>query len=325
MILTLTPNPAVDETIEMDEPLAADAVQSTREMQFTPGGDGINVSEFVHALGGETMATGVTGGFTGYFIEQDLSGLDIPTDFCSVDSAPTRINTTILAPPPEELQTTRVGDDEAVERQQFQLQQPGPEVDEECVDRLVETVREHDPDILNIGGSLPRGMGPADIDRLAAAGDWDTALNVHGEVLGDLEESYECCRLNRAGIEAATGVTIDSIDDCKDAALALQAEGFERVVASMADDGAVLVTPEQALYAPSLNVDVADTVAAGDALLAGILWGYEQGWDDRRALKAGVATAGAVVGVTGTSIDHIDPEPAMAGLSVWQLDHDRET
>nr|WP_231754587.1 PfkB family carbohydrate kinase [Halapricum sp. CBA1109] len=92
----------------MDEPLAADAVQSTRDMQFTPGGDGINVSEFVHALGGETVATGVTGGFTGYFIEQDLSGLDVPTDFCSVDSAPTRINTTILTPPPEGPQTTRV-------------------------------------------------------------------------------------------------------------------------------------------------------------------------------------------------------------------------
>lgn len=319
MILTLTPNPAVDETIEMDEVLEPDSVQKTAGMQFDSGGNGINVSQFVGALGGETVATGITGGFTGYFIRENLADLDVEADFCDVSGVTTRINTTILTPGEESLQTSRVQDEPVERRQQYQLQQPGPEVTADVVDRLIETLQAHEPDILNIGGSLPKGMSVDAIDRLATAGEWRTALNIHGDVLTEVEHTYEYCRLNRSGLETATGRTVESIDDCKDAALELHEDGFERVLASMASDGAVLVTPEKALYASAPEVDVADTVGAGDALLAGALWGYEQGWDDRRSLKAGVATAGDVVSVTGSSVDAIDPD--IDDIEVWELEH----
>jgi 1-phosphofructokinase len=319
MILTVTPNPAVDQVIELDEPLEADAVQRSTETRFDSGGNGINVSQFVNALGGETLATGVLGEFTGYFIREDLEGFDVPIDFTETESGPTRLNTTILSPVDTSPQTSRVEEDTDEQKEQYQLAQPGPSVSAETVDELFETVQAHDPDIVYLGGSLPPGMEPADIDRLAAAGDWETAVDVHGDVLQQLEGSYEYCRANDVHLSAATGVDIDSINTCEEAAIALQAEGFERVVASMGEEGAMIVSEEYTLYAPAPDVNVVDDVAAGDALFAGVLWAHQQGWSDEQALRVGVAAARRLVTVSGTSVETLDIEDSMDDVQVWQL------
>ncbi|QSG07474.1 PfkB family carbohydrate kinase [Halapricum desulfuricans] len=319
MLLTLTPNPAVDQTIEMDEPLEPDTVQKSANAQFDSGGGGINLSQFVHALGGETVASGITGGFTGYFIEQDLKEFGIPTDFCTIESAPTRINSTILVPERDRPRTSRVTGSESSETVEYQIRQAGPAVTDAVIDQLVETVREHEPEILVIAGSLPPGMEPEAVDRLATAGDWETAVNVHGDVLLELEETYEYCRTNQAATEMATGRTIDSITDCEQAALEIQAMGFERVVASMGSEGAVMITPEQTLYSPAVDVDVVDTKGAGDALFGAILWAYEQGWDDTKALRAGVATAWKLVTVKGSTVTDLSPQDRMDKVHVWEM------
>ncbi|QSG05741.1 1-phosphofructokinase [Halapricum desulfuricans] len=320
MILTLTPNPAVDQTIEMDEPLEPDAVQTSVGAKFDAGGNGINVSQFVRALGGETTATGITGGFTGYFIEQTLSEFGIPTDFCQIESQPTRINTTILAPGREQFQTSRMDEESDHPRSEYRLLQTGPEVTDHVVDLLIETVREHDPEILNIGGSLPPGMDAAAVDRIAAAGDWKTAVDIHGDVLTDLEETYEYCRPNREELEAATGITVETITDCEQAAKQLHEMGFERVIASMGSEGAVMVTPDQTLYSSAVDVEVVDTVGAGDALFAAVLWADEQGWSDEKALRAGVATAWKLVTVTGSSVRDLNPQERINEVRVWEMD-----
>ncbi|WP_181686079.1 1-phosphofructokinase [Halorhabdus salina] len=301
MILTVTPNPAVDQTIVIDEALEAGTVQRSTDAQFDSGGNGINVSQFLRALDSETVATGIIGGFTGYFIEQDLETYDVPTDFVDVGD-PTRMNTTIL--PPEN---------------EYKLNQSGPEVPEAKVDELIETLKEHDPSVINIGGSLPPGMDAQDVDRLAEAGDWDTALDVHGELMPDLEHTYEYCKPNREELANATGIEIETIDDCAEAAQELQSWGYERVLASMGAEGAVLITPEETLFAPSLDVDVIDTVGAGDSMFAGALWAYEQGWDDEDALRSGVATSAHLVQVKGPSIRELDPESLMDDVRVWSM------
>jgi 1-phosphofructokinase len=302
MILTVTPNPAVDQTIEMDDALAADAVQRSSEARFDAGGNGINVSQFVRALGDETLATGIVGGFTGYFIEQNLKHFGVPTDFCKTDTEPTRMNTTILTPEAE-----------------YHLNQTGPTVGEAAVDDLIDVLQKHDPSIVDIGGSLPPGMDDSAVDRIAAAGDWDTAIDVHGDLLPNLEETYEYCKPNEIELEEATGIEINDIDDCAEAARELQEWGFERVIASMGGDGAMMVTPEETLYAPALDVDVVDTVGAGDSMFAAVLWAFEQGWDDEDALRAGVAMSSKIVGITGTSIDEVDISERMDGVRVWTL------
>jgi len=303
MILTVTPNPAVDQTIEMPEPLESDTIQRSTGARFDSGGNGINVSQFVSALSGETVATGVVGGFTGYFLRQDLGAFEVPTDFCNIDPETTRMNTTVLSPEAE-----------------YHLNQSGPSVGgDAAVEELIATIREHDPETVDIGGSLPPGMEATHVDEIAAAGDWDTGIDVHGELLEDLEETYEFIKPNEIELQNATGIEVTDIDDCAEAARTLQKRGFERVIASMGGEGAMMVTPDKTLFAPALDVEVVDTVGAGDSLFAAVLWAYSQGWDDETALRAGVATSSKIVGIAGTSVDSLDVRETMESVKVWSL------
>ncbi|MFB6162307.1 MAG: 1-phosphofructokinase [Halococcoides sp.] len=301
MILTITPNPAVDQTVQIDEDLEAGRVQRSTGAQFDSGGNGINLSQFLRAFDAETVATGITGGFTGYFIKQDLAEYDVPTDFVSTDD-PTRLNTTVHAAGKE-----------------YKLNQSGPEVESDIVEEIIATAREHDPEILNVGGSLPPGLDSEAVDRIAAAGDWETALDVHGEHLPDLTNGAEYVKPNAVELESATGIAVESIDDCAKAARDLQEMGFERVLASMGADGAMLVTPEETLYAPALDVDAVDTVGAGDSMFAGALWAYEQGWSDEDALKAAVSVSSQVVETHGPSARDLDPESRMDEVRLWSM------
>ena len=56
MIVTLTPNPSVDATLELGGPLEPGAVQRTVAYSHVAGGKGLNVSHAVHLAGAPTLA-----------------------------------------------------------------------------------------------------------------------------------------------------------------------------------------------------------------------------------------------------------------------------
>lgn len=288
MILTVTLNPAVDHTLQLEDELTPDTVARTDTAQFDPGGKGINVSKYLVSLGIETVATGFVGDFLGRFLQEELTAHDIPNDFVEISGC-TRLNTTILTPQSE-----------------FKINQNGPTVDEMAVESIVETIARYDPETVVVAGSLPPGVGPEILDRIAEAGSWDTVVDVGGDVLRELDAEYALCKPNREELATTLGEEIESLDDAFAATRRLQGRGFERVVASLGGDGAVMATPEAVLYTPALDVDVVDTVGAGDALLSGVLAERECGGTDESALRAGVAVASRVVGVSGTSVPPLD-------------------
>ncbi len=288
MILTVTPNPAVDHTLQLDEELESGTVARTDAAQFDPGGKGINVSKYLVALDAETVATGYVGDFLGRFLRKRLSDRDIPNDFVEIAGC-TRLNTTVLTPESE-----------------FKINQRGPTVGEGDVESVVETIERHGPRTVVVAGSLPPGVDPGTIDRIAEAGPWETVVDVRGDVLSELDADHALCKPNREELAAATGEPVESLEDAFSAARSLQRRGFERVVASLGADGAVMATPDTVLHTPALDVDVVDTVGAGDALLSGVLAERARGGTDEAALRAGVAVASRVVGVSGTSVPTLD-------------------
>ncbi|ACV48767.1 MULTISPECIES: 1-phosphofructokinase [Halomicrobium] len=288
MILTVTYNPAVDQTVTFDEPLASETVNRATDAQFDAGGKGINVSQFLTAMDTATVATGLLGGFTGTFVTEQLEAADIPAEFVTVDE-PTRLNTTALAG----------GAD-------YKLNQAGPTVDASAVDDLVDRIADHEPARVLVGGSLPPGLESDAIDRIASSGPWRTAVDVEGETLRTLSADYALCKPNREELAAATETTVETVEECVAAASALGERGFERVVASLGADGAVLVGPDGAVHAEPLAVDVVDTVGAGDALLSGVLASLERGESDELALATGVAVASRVVSQAGTGVPDLD-------------------
>jgi 1-phosphofructokinase len=297
MILTVTLNPAVDHTVTVDEPLTSDEVHRASDSQYDAGGKGINVSKYLVELGRETLATGVVGGFLGDFVRERLAEDGIPHDFVDIDGL-TRLNTTILS------------DGE------YKINQNGPTVGVDAIDGVIETIEHHQPKLVVVAGSLPPGLDTDDIDAISRAGDWRTVVDVGGTTLRELDASYHLCKPNRSELKAATGRPAETVEECIEAALALRDDGFETVVASLGADGAILASAEGTFHAPSLDVDVVDTVGAGDALLSGVLAALDRGASNQRALGEGIAVASQVVSVPGTSIpqfsDHLGDVESVA-------------
>ena len=288
MIQTITLNPAVDHTLQLEEELTSDAVARTDAAQFDPGGKGINVSKYLVGLGTETVATGFVGDFLGEFLERELTSRNIPNDFVEI-AGRTRLNTTVLTPQSE-----------------FKINQRGPTIEEAAIESIVDTLENHRPETVVVAGSLPPGTTPRTIDRIAEAGPWETVVDVGGDVMRELEAEYALCKPNREELTAATGERIESLEDACSAARTLQRRGFERVVASLGEDGAVMATSDAVLHTPALDVDVVDTVGAGDALLSGVLAERQRGGTNEAALRAGIAVASRVVSVSGTSVPDFD-------------------
>ena len=94
MILTVTFNPAIDKTAEVDE-LIPGGLNRLRNVMQDAGGKGINVSKTIHALQGKSVATGFLAGSAGEYIRKVLNGLAIDNDFVWVEGM-TRTNLKVL-------------------------------------------------------------------------------------------------------------------------------------------------------------------------------------------------------------------------------------
>jgi 1-phosphofructokinase len=284
MILTVTLNPAVDQTLQFDEPLAPDRVMRAEEARFDAGGKGINVAQFLAGMDRACVATGLVGGFTGQFVRDRLADDSIPTDFVEADG-PTRLNTSAIA--------------DGVE---YKLNHDGPVADDDDIEAIVEVVRRRDPDTVVVGGSLPPGVTTDAVDAIAAAGEWETIVDMDGPQLTALAGQYALCAPNDVELADALGRELPTVEACAEAAQTFRAEGFDRVLASLGDAGALLVTESTTLFAEPLETDVVDTVGAGDALLSGVVAAWADGADDELALRTGVALATLVVGRAGPTV-----------------------
>ncbi|MUV58308.1 1-phosphofructokinase [Halogeometricum sp. CBA1124] len=287
-VLTVTANPAVDHTVRVDEPLRTGTVARTDDAKFDAGGKGINVSKYLTALDVDAPATGFLGGPFGKMIRDRLDDDAVPNDFVDIGDR-TRLNTTVLGPEGE-----------------YKINHDGPAVRDGEVTALVDRVRERAPDRLVVAGSLPKGVTTDDVDELASAGDWETAVDMGGAALAELDASYLACKPNRDELAVATGMAVETTADCAAAAQALRDGKFRFVVASLGPDGALLAAESGTYHAPAVPADVVDTVGAGDALLSGFLAGLTRGESERTALKTGVTVASRVVAASGTSVPDFD-------------------
>ena len=294
-VATVTLNPAVDQTLRVDRALAPDEVIRVDEAQFDPGGKGINVSQYLDAMGTETVASGVLGGFLGEFVADELAAAGIETAFVHV-AGTTRMNSTVHAAAEE-----------------YKLNQRGPQVSTADVDAIVERLRGVAPSTVVVAGSLPPGLDSDAIDRLARAGPWETVVDVEGALLRELDAEYAWCKPNVPELAAATGRDGDGVDDPVDAARQLRADGFDGVIASLGADGAVLVSGDGVVHEPAIETEVVDTVGAGDALLSGVLAALEAGASHDAALHTGVVAATAVVSTHGTTVPSL-PDPTDSGV-----------
>jgi 1-phosphofructokinase family hexose kinase len=283
VILTVTPNPALDVTYDVERlvPHASHRVLRVREVA---GGKGLNVASVLAMLGHDVLATGLVGGGSGAQVRADLDGRGIRHELleCAV---PTRRTVTVVS---------------AADGEATAFNEPGePWSAAECerlaehVDRLV---RVHRPRVVVASGSVPPGFGGeeyAALVRSAHAAGCAVVLDASGDaLLAGVAAGPDVVKPNRDELHEVTGEA-----DPVRGATVLQDKGARHVVVSLGADGMVHVAPsgggtERARLGEVLR---GNPTGAGDAAVAAIAVGLAEAAPWGQVLAEAVAWSAAAV------------------------------
>ncbi|RCV53174.1 1-phosphofructokinase [Marinitenerispora sediminis] len=310
MIVTITPNPSVDRTLEISA-LTRGEVLRVLASHSQAGGKGVNVSRALRSHGSATTAVLPTGGADGDQLlallrEHDVNAVTVPV------AATTRSNLTVAE---ADGTTTK-------------LNLAGPSLSEAEVDALLaatDAALACQPSWLVASGSLPVGA-PGDfyvrIAARASALGVPVALDTSGAPLevAALAGSFALLKPNHEELAELLGRELPTIGDVIGGAREVLSWGNETVLVTLGGHGALLVDRQHSWWAGSPRVTPRSTVGAGDCTLAGYLYADSEAPERLRRAVAWGTAAVALPGTTVPGPDDIDesavevvaePDPAL--------------
>ncbi|MEV6007041.1 1-phosphofructokinase family hexose kinase [Streptomyces sp. NPDC051976] len=280
MIVTVTPNPALDITYSLQglRPHTTHRVSAVHEQA---GGKGVNVARVLHALACPVISVLPLGGYTGAAVRDDLESSGI--NHRAIDLGDRRTRRTIAVA-------------DAVDA--TMLNEPGPEVDAPAWAALHNAVRGLLPgaDVLVLSGSLPSGVlsdAYARLITLAHDHGVPVILDADGPALtAALDARPTLIKPNAAELTAATG-----IEDPLEAATALRKAGAGTVIASLGPEGLLAVAPEGVWRAALASTETVrgNPTGAGDSVVAALATGLTERLSWPEALGRAVALSAATV------------------------------
>ncbi len=291
MIITFTPNPALDHTIVVHNLQWGD-VNRFREWHLDPAGKGINVSRMVHRLGWPTIALAFTAGEVGALAAKALGDEGVPHSFVTV-AGQTRINVTIV---------------ERDRGQATSLFGPGPAVAAPSLHELDGRLRFwlQAGRVLVLAGSLPDGVSDdlyAEYVRLAKEKGALSILDSDGEPLRrGVAAAPTLIKPNLAEAEHLLGRRLGDLPAVVAAARELVGWGIAVVVISLGAEGAVCATREGTWRAVPPHVERRSTVGSGDSLVAGLAVALARGDPVVEGLRVGTAAGAATAASPGTAL-----------------------
>lgn len=292
MIITVTLNPAIDKTVEIEELKRGGLNRITRSI-YDAGGKGINVSKTIDALGGTSAAVGFLAGNAGKNLVSMLEGYQIQCDFIWVDGE-TRTNTKVFEK----------------DGRLTELNESGPEITKEQVEALLEKLDQYADEnaLFVLSGSIPASMDRSVyrtiIERVHKKGA-KVLLDADGEafrlaaeaapdiVKPNIEELKAFINQARPGMN-----TEHDAESCIREGIRLLTDlGIGMVILSMGADGARFFwSGKEAVRYPALPVKIHSTVGAGDAMAAAWAYATERGMClEEKAELAMAVSAGAVM------------------------------
>lgn len=291
-VITVTLNPAIDvsTTVERIEPAVKLRCGPARR---DAGGGGVNVARVIHRLGGATTAILPAGGLTGRHLIALLEAEGVPLTAVQI-AGETREDFTVV---------------ERATGREYRFVLEGPHLGwaewRACLEAAVQPGDE--PAIIVASGSLPPGAPPDFHLRLAtaarAAGS-RTVLDLSGPALAAaLGQGIYLIKPNLRELQELTGAALDSDAERLATLRGLVARGDAEIVAlTLGDEGAMLVTADQAWRARPLPVSPVSTVGAGDSFLGGMVHALAAGQDLETAFRQGMACGAAALLSPGTGL-----------------------
>jgi tagatose 6-phosphate kinase len=288
MILTVTPNVALDITYRVDQ-LTPGSSHRVRGVKERAGGKGINVASVLHALGHDTIIFGFVGSATAAAVTTDLARGGLAHELISVEG-PTRRSIAVV---------------DSSNGEATLFNEPGPRVPATSWEDLeaMLTARLPEATALVVSGSLPPGANDdacARLVDLAAAHRVTVLVDTVGEALFRAAAAgADIVKANSSELFDTTGLS-----DVAAAATALRRRGAKAVVASLGAAGMTAFTPGGTWRAAPPTRIVGNPTGSGDAATAALIAGAVAGapWPDR--LRDAVAlSAAAVTQPTAGSFD----------------------
>lgn len=292
MIVTITLNPAVDQTLQLEHLVLGDT-NRVRDSRIDPGGKGINVSRVLRELGRQSMAAGLAPGSLGRFVEHYLLERGILCDFVHTRGQ-TRTNLTVV-------------DEHAHETTIFSYR--GPEIDPRHIQTLETRLRRYlsKGDWLVVAGSIPPPIEPEVYAHLIELGrelGAHTVLDADTEALeAGLSGRPEIVKSNHREAGRILHRALDDDDSLLWAADHLRDAGAGIAIVTASSRGSVAVGPNEVWWcSPPPSIDVVSSVGAGDALLAGLLMQLEDRQPLSEGLRWGTAAGSAACLSPGTQL-----------------------
>jgi 1-phosphofructokinase family hexose kinase len=313
MILTVTLNAAIDRTVAVPN-LRLGHRHRAVESRTVAGGKGVNVARALKLLGRPVIATGLAGGGAGSRILDLLAEESILNAFTRIDGE-SRTNLAVVDPTTGE---------------QTEINERGPEVSTEEVDRFVEKLLylAQGATVCVLAGSIPPGIDPGIYARLIGELRQlgvPAVLDTDGDPMRmGLRAEPAVVAPNVLEAEGAVGHEFNDADD-----LSLGLSGLIEMGAGQAiitrEAGCVAIVGEGAdMHRYEVAIEALEPVApvgSGDCFLAGYVAARYQGGSPQECLAYGVACGAESTQHFGAgTLDPSEVERLLPRVEVRELD-----
>ena len=289
MIVTVTMNPAIDKTLDIGV-LEHGGLNRIGHVEMDAGGKGINVSKTIHELGGSSIVTGFIAGNTGKIIRDVMKEKNIESDFVEV-AGETRTNTKLY----EESGILT------------ELNEPGPVISEEDLQILLDKLEGYasEDTLFVLAGSVPKGVDKDIYQRIIKMVHTKGAkvlLDADGELFTKaLLAEPDIIKPNRVELEQYAGFDyVASEQEIIGVAEKLMEKKIGQVVVSMGKSGAIFLQDGRKIKCRGLSVKAHSTVGAGDAMVAGLSYAWDQKLSVEETVKLCMAVSAGAVTTIGT-------------------------
>ncbi len=270
MILTVTLNAALDVTYQVPA-LRLGETHRPVAVDVRAGGKGVNVARVLHALGHDTVVTGLAGGDTGAAIRADVLRAGLRESLFEMAGSSRRTVTIV-----SEGRATAVNE-------------PGPAV---SISDWADFVGGYHQlaaraSVVVLSGSLPGDLPDDAYAQLVRATPTPVILDTSGSpLIAGLAARPDVVKPNATELTEVTGLT-----DPLAAARVLRERGARAVVASLGADGLLAVTDAGAWRVRVPETLRGNPTGAGDACVAALAAGHGHDWPERLAEAAAVSAA----------------------------------
>lgn len=294
MILTITANPSVDISYQIDD-FKIDDVNRSDKVVKDAGGKGIHVGYVLKELGEEVVHSGFVGGVLGAYIENTLQSKGQNSRFVKIKED-TRNCIAILH-----------------DKNQTEILEKGPSISKKEEDEFINNLDQISKDckFINISGSLPKGLDVSFYEKIigyAKENNKFVSVDTSGKILEAIINSDIKPDLIKPNEKEIADVLKIEVKKEKLAEILLEKpfKDIKYIIVSLGKDGAIVKIDEKIYKASVPKVQAINPVGSGDSSLAGAIYAISSGKSDIDIIKTSMNCG--LLNVLNKEIAHIKME-----------------